>query len=531
MASENIRLYQIFIKSLENAYIFIAKTEYNENCKFLTTKAGRGTQKMLEKKGKKRWIIIGVAVVLIIALVIGVTAAGSFKNDTSQTTGSIEKITKRTIANSISGNGVVESADKQDVTGGSYGSKVSTVNVEVGDMVGVGDVICVFDTTDIDEQIANVQQNIVDTEADRAVQNADYDQRMVDATNDRNEQLETAIKNRDDAKAELKEAKKELKARKKKYDKAVAEAEKKGEKLSVQDETDLLSQISSQESVVDNAQTRVDNYQSQIDSLKNEDNSSIEDSKKSYNDQVDSTVESLQDQLEAYQEQKEDATIRANMSGTVTAVNVIEGTTFSGGVIATVEGLDHFIVEAQIEEYDIPDIEVGMKVLIKTDATRDLELEGVVSYIAPRATNSGDSSSALSGLMSGMDTSSMTGSSGSATYLVKIELKEQNERLRLGMNAKTSILIEERVDVWSVPYDAVYTREDGTTYLEQVTGKDEEGNLITKELDVQVGLQGTYYVEVISDLIDENTEILIPDAQGNSSIEELLNMMGADAGI
>ena len=52
-----------------------------------------------------------------------------------------------------------------------------------------------------------------------------------------------------------------------------------------------------------------------------------------------------------------------------------------------------------------------------------------------------------------------------------------------------------------------------------------------KELDVEIGLQGTYYVEVISSLIDENTEILIPDAQGNSSIQELLNMMGAGAGI
>ena len=159
-------------------------------------------------------------------------------------------------------------------------------------------------------------------------------------------------------------------------------------------------------------------------------------------------------------------------------------------------------------------------------------MEGNVSYVALRATNTGSSSNSLGSLVSGTGTSDLTGSnSGSATFLVKVELKEQNERLRLGMNAKTSIITAESVDVWSAPYDAIYTREDGTTYLEQVTGKDEDGNLITKELDVEIGLQGTYYVEVISSLIDENTEILIPDAQGNSSIEELLNMMGADAGI
>ena len=486
---------------------------------------------MLEKKGKKRWILIGIAAVVIIALIIGVVAAGGSKNDAPKIEGSVEKITKRTIANSISGNGVVEAVDRQDVTGGSYGMTVATVNVEVGDVGAEGDIICVFDTEDIDEQIKDLQQRIADTEADRVTQNADYDQRMVDATTNRQEQLATAMNNLVQAQTELEEAQAELDARQKKYDDALAACAAAGETMSIIDETQYMSQINSQEMVVDSAKTRVDNYRSQIDNLNEQDNSNIEDSKKNYNEQIDSTVDSLEEQIKRYKEQREDATIKAGMAGTVTAINVTEDGTFSGGVIATIEGTEYFIIEAQIEEYDIPDIAVGMKVLIKTDATRDLELEGVVSYVAPRATNSGGSGNALSGLMAGMDTSSLSGNSGSATYLVKIELKEQNERLRLGMNAKTSIITEERVDVWSVPYDAIYTREDGTSYLKQVTGKDEEGNLITKELDVEVGLQGTYYVEVISNLINEDTEILVPDAQGNSSIEELLNMMGAGAGI
>ncbi len=485
---------------------------------------------MLEKKGKKRWIIIGVVAIVIIAIVIGVAVSAS-KTKEPQVNGSVEKITKRTIANSITGNGVIESANKQDVAGGSYGVKVSAVNVAVGDVVAEGDVICVFDTESIDEQIKDLQERIAETETDRVTQNGNYDQRMIDAIFSRAEQITTATNNKTAAEAELAEAKAELATRQQKYDDAVAAAEESGVKLEIADETSLLSQINSQKMVVDNLQNRVDGYQAQIDNLSEQNNDSLEDSKRNYNEQVDNTITSLHDQINRYKEQKEDAAVRAGMSGTVTALHVVEDATFSGGVIATIEGVDHFIVEAQIEEYDIPDIAVGMKVLIKTDATRDQELEGVVSYVAPRATNSGSSSSGLGGLMGGLDTSSMTGGSGSATYLVKIELNEQNERLRLGMNAKTSIIIEESVDVWSVPYDAVYTREDGTTYLEQVTGKDEDGNLITQELDVQIGLQGTYYVEVISSLIDKNTEILIPDAEGNSSIEELLNMMGADAGI
>lgn len=506
----------------------MCENEYNGAWKSIT-KARKERRKMLEKKSKKRWVIIGVVAVVIIAILIGVAASGSKKNVVEQS-GTVEKITRRTIANSITGNGVVESADKQDVTGGSYGMKVDSVKVEVGDVVAEGDVICTFDTSDIDEQIKDLKQRISDTEADRAEQNANYDERIADANADRAEQIATATNNLNKANADLAEAEAVLAQKRAEYDAYINDADPAHNSTTLE-AIQMESVIQSKQNNVDSIRMRVDNYQEQINNLNAQDNSTLEDNKKNYNDQMDSTIDSLEEQLDRYEEQKADAVIKAKMSGTVTAVNVMEDTTFSGGVIATIEGVDFFIVEAQIEEYDIPDIAVGMKVLIKTDATRDKELEGVVSYIAPRATNSGSSSSALSGLMGGMDSSSFSSGSGSATYLVKIELKEQNDRLRLGMNAKTSIITEESVDVWSVPYDAVYTREDGSTYLDQVTGKDEEGNLITQELDVEIGLQGTYYVEVICDAIDENTEILVPDAQGNSSIEELLNMMGADAGI
>ncbi len=477
------------------------------------------------KEGKKKWIMIAIAVVVIVVIVIGVTVSGGAKNSNATAQGTVEFITKRTIANSISGNGTIEAANQEDVTGGSYGMTVESVNVAEGDMVNAGDIICVFDTSNIDEQIENLEEQIAEYKSNKTSQLADYDEQISESKDSTAEQLEEAKANLAEAEVELAEAEAELVARQTRYDEAVAAGG-----LSIADETDLLSQISSQEMVVDSAQARVDSYDAQITSLEESDTSALEDAKENYEDQMDTSIENLEEQLEALREQREDATITAGISGTITGLYVTEGASFNGGTIASIEGVDRFIVEAQIEEYDIPDIEVGMKVLIKTDATRDEELEGVVTYVAPRATNSGGSSSGLASLMGGMDTSSMT-SSGSATYLVKIELNEQHDRLRLGMNAKTSIITEERVDVWTVPYDAVYTRTDGTTYVEKVTGKDEDGNLITEEMDIEVGLQGTYYVEVISDDITDDTQILVPDAQGNSSIEELLNMMGADAGI
>lgn len=481
---------------------------------------------MSENKGKKKWIII-VAVVLVFVLVIGLVVAGIGNRQQESAGGSVEFVTKRTIANSISANGTIEAANTENVTGGSYGAKVESVNVKLGDVVAAGDVICVFNTDDLDEQIKTVQDNIADAKKEKQEQLAEYDEQIAEQKTSNAEDLAEAKEDLAEAEAKLAEEKEELAKWEKKYADGIA-----NDSLSVSEELELVSTINAQKSTVDNAQSRVDTYKSRVESLEDADTSNLEDAKENYAEQMDSTIENYEDRLESLTEQKEDATIYAGIAGVVTALNVNEGSSFSGGTIASIEGVDIFIVEAQVEEYDVADVAVGMKVLVKTDATRDAELEGTITYVAPRATNSGSSSmSGLSSLMGGgMDTSSITGN-GSATYLVKIELKEQNDRLRLGMNAKTSIITEESESVWSVPYDAVFAREDGTTYIQEITGKDEDGNYITKELDITLGLEGTYYVEIISDKVSETTEIFVPDAQGNSSIEELLNMMGAGAGI
>ena len=486
----------------------------------------------LKKEGKKKWIVIAATVVVVGVLVACVFSAT--KKQEVVVNGTVAMIEKRTIANSITGNGTVESASKEDVTGGSMGMEVKSVNVEVGDVVGIGTVICVFDTTDLETRLEDLKEQLADTEERRNEQNEDYDKQQIDAVTSQQSRLTNLTTDLNEAKAELKVAKSDLEKTQKEYDaaKKAAEEDPLRGSLSLQDEMSYRSLITTQQSAVSSAQMDVNSIQSQIDILLEQDNTTYVTAKENYNEQTDSTVESLNDQIKEYEKQINEATVRANMTGIVTSVNVTEGTTFTGGVIATIETTDEFVVEAQIEEYDIPDIATGMKVLVKTDATRDQELEGVVSYIAPRATNSGSTSAGgFTSLMSGMDTSSFSSGSGSATYLIKISLLEPNDRLRLGMNAKVSVLTEERVDTWSVPYDAVYTREDGTTYVEKVVGKEEDGSILTEEMNVELGIQGSYYVEVISNNIKEGTQILIPDAQGNSSIEELLNMMGADAGI
>ena len=228
-------------------------------------------------------------------------------------------------------------------------------------------------------------------------------------------------------------------------------------------------------------------------------------------------------QIKEYQDKLEEGTLKSTVSGTVTKVNVKAGDIYTGSTIATVEGCEEFIVEAEIDEYDIADIKEGMKVIIKTDATREEELEGRVIYTAVRATNS-----TMQTGMSSATATQMESAGGNATYTVKIALDTPNERLRLGMNAKLSIITEMKENVWSVPYDSVYTREDGSKYIEIAkndTGEEKE------ELDVETGIEGSYYIEVISGKLKAVMKVVLPKIDTNNSVEELIEMMGAGAGV
>lgn len=225
-------------------------------------------------------------------------------------------------------------------------------------------------------------------------------------------------------------------------------------------------------------------------------------------------------QLKPLQDQLEKGVVTSTVNGTVTTVGVKQGDLYAGGNIATIEGTEEMIIEAEIGEYDIPDVKEGMKVFIKTDATREEELEGRIVYVATTATGAVSDPSALA-------TGAAT-SSSNATYTIKIELLTPNERLRLGMNAKLSIITQLEEQVWAVPYDCIYEREDGSHYIE--IAKNEDGTE-KEELNVEKGLQGTYYTKISSPELKKGMKVIMPTVDAGESVEKLLEMIGADAGM
>lgn len=229
-------------------------------------------------------------------------------------------------------------------------------------------------------------------------------------------------------------------------------------------------------------------------------------------------------QIKRYEEQIEACTVTAPIGGVITEMNVEAGDVYAGNVIAVIEDTSDYEIASEIDEYDIGRVKVGQKVVIKTNGTGDLEMEGRVKEIAPRAT---------------------AGTTG-VTYTVVISMDSYCDELKMDMTAKLSIILESRNNVITVPYNSVQTDEEGGFYIEIVkgtgsesdrksetedTGQDGTSVRQTERIAVTKGMESDYYVEITGNGIEEGMEVIVPAVSGGGlDIEELLNNGGPMGG-
>lgn len=216
-----------------------------------------------------------------------------------------------------------------------------------------------------------------------------------------------------------------------------------------------------------------------------------------------------QQQVDLYAEQLEKGVLTAPFGGVITAVNYEAGDLYAQGPILTIQDCSGFEISAQIGEYDISDISLGQKVLIKTDATREQELKGTVVFVSPTAT-------VLPSAM-GMQTVPTD-----PTYEVKISVDTDTDRLRLDMSANLSIIISQHEDCLTVPYNAVQTAEDGSRFVE-VVGEDDTKTVVP----VEVVMESNYYTEISGQLTEGQKVRLIDE---DSSIAAVFEAMASGMG-
>ena len=220
-----------------------------------------------------------------------------------------------------------------------------------------------------------------------------------------------------------------------------------------------------------------------------------------------------EDKVDEYKTKLDEGVLYAPISGVITAVNYEEGETYAGDTLITIQDCSAYEIEAEIDEYDISNIALGQSVLIKTDATGDEEMEGKVIFISPTSTKNSTATG------SGTTATNTSSTSSDVNYKIRISIDNPDERLRLDMSASLSIIVEEHEDVLTVPYNAVWTDNDGNSYVSVVDGE------TTKDVAVDVVMESNYYTEISSDEIKEGEKVEIVEDSNATDNESGVNGM------
>ncbi|WP_418454163.1 efflux RND transporter periplasmic adaptor subunit [Allofournierella sp.] len=442
---------------------------------------------------------------------------------------------KGTLDASISASGTVESSDVSNVTT-ELKYTVKSVNVQVGDTVNEGDVICTLDTEDLEKSIAKMKESLAEAKekALKNYQNAQKSlsdaEKSVTEAYDAKEDKRSA---RDSAKSAYESAEAQVKSYQSAYDSAntallsalgeqdakqnayntaynaakdkYTQEGKSGDELEAAiqgDQTvkDAAAAKEAAEKAYKAADGNLQTAQGNLQTAKSATNydarqaaysqaqSAYEQAKATY-EQAQKTAETAEssrddaldaynkagesDELEDLQQQLEKCTLKAETSGKVTAVNATVGSAVNG-TAATIQNTEKLKVAISIAEYDIEKVKVGMKAIITSDVM-DGEVSGTLTQISPTASGGGSSSSG---------------------FAAEVTVNNENSGLLVGTNAKVKIILSTTENVFTVPLDAIGTQEDGSSVVYVKTGEDADGQPTFEPVTVTVGATNDYYAEI-----------------------------------
>lgn len=194
--------------------------------------------------------------------------------------------------------------------------------------------------------------------------------------------------------------------------------------------------------------------------------------------------------LEQLEGSLEDLVITAPASGTVTAVYATVGGP-STGLLFVIEDVEDLVVKTTIRSYDIGQVQEGMEVIIKSDATGDASFDGSVSFIAPASqkTATGDTNTA------------------NEVFDAEVKVLSQDTGLRIGMSVRLNYVLEAETGVLAVPYDAVYTNASGQSCV--MAARDQgNGKYILEEIPVTTGVESDVEVAISGPGIQAGLQVL-----------------------
>lgn len=207
-------------------------------------------------------------------------------------------------------------------------------------------------------------------------------------------------------------------------------------------------------------------------------------------------LERAQKELAILEERLTRTEVRAPFDCTVLTrpVSVGQAVSGSGGFnsgteVLTIADLDNLVINAHVNQADVPRLKVGQTVEVAVEAVAGLSVTGIVERIAPQATFKNN----LKG------------------FAARVLLKSPDRRVRPGMTANVKIPVDSAANVVAVPVVAVFTEKNETTgkrerfvYVKQ--GEHYERRLVT------LGVSDNFFAEIQAGLrAGEVVALQMPD--------------------
>lgn len=470
---------------------------------------------------KKKIAIFLVLAVIASSMVILLTgAAGSGNN--KATNARVVALEKQDIEKYVSATGTVYSTESTDVYS-NLNYPVLTVNVRVGDKVNEGDILCELDMSSLEKDIEQkqaavwAQQSSANQNLTSAKSDLETYRRNLENGNDSNlanaqSSVTTAEMDVGTAEIDVQTAELEIESASNNLYAARRDLrEARDEGADDSELNKLKDNVRSCETALDKAQTNLEKAKASLEKVKanlNKAQASYESAKVSSSDSLvtyENKVKSAQastnfsDQyiaIEKMQGDLENSALLSPVSGTVTAVNIVPGSSGSG-LLFVIQKTDELKVIANIKEYDIAAVKLGDKVNIKADATGDAVFTGTLNRIAPTSTLTANGS---------------VQNSTTAEYECEVTVSPGKTELKIGMNTRISIITQSTKNVYAVPYEAVIVNGDGNKIV-YIASPQEDGSYLTEAVIVNTGMETDLRVEVSSETLTDGV-LIIKSAEG-----------------
>lgn len=439
----------------------------------------------------KKVIIWSIVVIAIVSAGVAFKINANKKAQEAQSNVKYTVLSKTNLLKTLSTSGTVKTNNYTNVYSNSTG-KVKTVNVSVGDKVKAGDVLAVLDSYALEQDIAKLQETIKNNDASTQIDLQNKKKAYEDALYLYNNNLNTDLIN---AQADVNSSKLALEDKERTYE---------YKKVMFENGEISKDELNKSQNDYENAKANYDKATVGLEAKKVSVEQALSTAENNYkSSKINAENKSSKIDLENKQKDLANCTIVAPVDGTITSVNATVGNS-SSGALFKIEDLDDLIVSVSIEEVDVPKIKAQQKAKITTDATGKEEIAGEIISIDSVASNlSTSSNSSSNGSSSGSSSSSST--SSNVTFTAKVKIVDKNENVKVGMNAIVNIILDEKDDIYAVPYSAIVKKGDqNSVYI----AEDQNGKYVVKEVPVTKGIESDVSVEIQGENIKDGLIII-----------------------